>query len=51
VKINARCYEDVEPENIISKVQNSSFINFSSKVKIINIMKKSFCIINIFLLY
>jgi len=31
VKINARCYEDVEPENIISKVQNSSFINFSSK--------------------
>jgi hypothetical protein len=32
VRINARCYEDVEPENIISKVQNSSFINFSTKV-------------------
>jgi len=32
VKINARCYEDVEPENIISKVQNSSFINFSTNV-------------------
>ncbi|ORX51049.1 hypothetical protein BCR36DRAFT_583117 [Piromyces finnis] len=32
VKINARCYEDVEPENIINKVQNSSFINFSAKV-------------------
>jgi len=32
VKINARCYEDVEPENIIGKVQNSSFTNFSTRV-------------------
>ncbi|KAL6631900.1 actin depolymerizing protein [Neocallimastix californiae] len=31
MKINASCYEDVEPKNIISKVQNSSFFNFSSK--------------------
>ncbi|KAG4083184.1 actin depolymerizing protein [Neocallimastix lanati (nom. inval.)] len=31
MKINASCYEDVEPKNIISKVQNSPFFNFSSK--------------------
>jgi len=47
MKINASCYEDVEPKNIISKVQNSSFFNFSSKVKIIKLMEKK----KVFILY
>ncbi|ORX84123.1 actin depolymerizing protein [Anaeromyces robustus] len=42
VKINARCYEDVEPENIISKVQNTSFTNFSTKVAPIPLKKPVF---------
>jgi len=42
VKINARCYEDVEPENIISKVQNSSFTNFSTRVAPVPLKKPVF---------